>query len=206
MKEVALDKKELVLGNGSLSYDYLIMACGANHSYFGNNTWEEFAPGLKTLAQATEIRRRVLLSFEKAANENDIEIQRQLLTFVIIGGGPTGVELAGSIAEMSRQSLRRDFKNLETSRTRVILLEGSNRILGAYTKNLSYKAAVALEKLGVQVWTNAIVTKIDKKGVYIGSDEFVKTSHSTLGCGGCRVAVKQKAERAVGSGRAGDRQ
>ncbi|SMF37058.1 NAD(P)/FAD-dependent oxidoreductase [Pseudobacteriovorax antillogorgiicola] len=170
------DQKEVVTKTRSISYDYLIMACGSNHSYFGNNEWEEHAPGLKTLGQATEIRRRVLLAFEKAANEKDIEKQRQFLTFVIVGGGPTGVELAGSIAELSRLSFRRDFKNLDTSRTRVILLEGAPQILNAYPKKLSYKAALALEKLGVQVWTNAMVTKIESKGVYIGDDEFVKTS------------------------------
>ena len=168
--------KELLLGDTKLGYDFLVLACGSTHSYFGHNEWEEYAPGLKTLAQATEIRRRVLLSFEKAANETDIELQRKLLTFVIVGGGPTGVELAGSIAEMSRQSLRRDFKNLDTSRTRVILLEGSSSILSSYSKNLSYKASQALEKLGVQVWTNALVTRVSEKGVFVGDDEFVKAS------------------------------
>ncbi len=176
VQEVDLSQKTLILSKSTLKYDYLVLACGSNHSYFGNNDWEEYAPGLKTLSQATEIRRRVLLSFEKAANETDVELQRQLLTFVIVGGGPTGVELAGSIAEMSRQSLRSDFRNLDTSRTRVILLEGSSRILNTYSKQLSYKASLALEKLGVQVWTNALVTKIDHKGVYIGKDEFVKAS------------------------------
>lgn len=173
--DINREKKEVQTKTRALNYDYLVMACGSNHSYFGHNEWEEFAPGLKTLGQATEIRRRVLLAFEKAANESDPEKQRQFLTFVIIGGGPTGVELAGSIAEMSRRSLRRDFKNLDTSRTRVILLEGSAKILGAYSDKLSYKASSALERLGVQVWTNAMVTKIDRHGVYIG-EEFVKAS------------------------------
>ena len=185
---------KLVTKTRTLDYDYLILACGSNHSYFGNNKWEEFAPGLKTLGQATEIRRRVLLAFEKAANETDIQKQRQFLTFVIVGGGPTGVELAGSIAEMSRQSLRRDFKNLDTSRTRVILLEGSPRILNSYPDKLSYKAALALEKLGVQVWTSAMVTKIDGKGVYIGEDEFVKTSTVLWAAGVAASPLNKKLE------------
>jgi NADH dehydrogenase len=172
---VDLKQKQVQTSGKTLDYDYLIMACGSNHSYFGHDEWENYAPGLKTLAQATEIRRRVLLAFEKAANETDLEKQRQFLTFVIVGGGPTGVELAGSIAEMSRRSFHRDFKNLDVSRTRVILLEGSQRILNGYPQKLSYKAALDLEKLGVQVWTNALVTKVDDKGVYVG-DEFIKTS------------------------------
>ncbi|MFW7379846.1 MAG: NAD(P)/FAD-dependent oxidoreductase [Oligoflexus sp.] len=173
--EIDLQEKQVKTKSKSIAYDYLILACGSNHSYFGHDDWEEYAPGLKTLAQATEIRRRVLLAFEKAANEANVENQRQFLTFVIVGGGPTGVELAGSIAEMSRKTFLRDFKNLDVSRTRVILLEGSERILNSYPKKLSYKAAIDLEKLGVQVWTNAMVTKVVDKGVYVG-DEFIKTS------------------------------
>lgn len=175
VKEIDLKQRLVKTNTKTIPYDYLILACGSKHSYFGHDDWEEHAPGLKNLAQATEIRRRVLLAFEKAANEVDVEKQRQFLTFVVVGGGPTGVELAGSIAELSRKTFHKDFKNLDVSRTRVILLEGSDRILSTYPRRLSHKAAIDLERLGVQVWTNAMVTKVDEKGVYVG-DEFIKAS------------------------------
>ena len=175
VKKIDFDGKQVHTNGKVLDYDYLVLACGSNHSYFGHDHWENYAPGLKTLAQATEIRRRVLLAFEMAANETDVQKQRQFLTFVIVGGGPTGVELAGSIAEMSRKSFHDDFRNLDVSRARVILLEGSDRILNAYPSKLSYKAAIDLERLGVQVWTNALVTDIDETGVYVGK-EFIRTS------------------------------
>ena len=168
------DAKLVQTDSGELSYDFLILACGSTHSYFGNNKWENYAPGLKTLSQSTEIRRRVLMAFEKAASEKDIIKQRQHLTFVIVGGGPTGVELAGAIGELSRYTVHKDFKNLDTRTTRVILIEGGPRVLGMYPEHLSAKAMKNLEQLGVQVWVNA-VTKIDDNGVYMG-DEFVKAS------------------------------
>lgn len=169
------DLREVTTSGGKLSYDYLILGCGSQHSYFGHNEWENFAPGLKTLSQATEIRRRVLLAFEQAAGETSIQKRNQHLTFVIIGGGPTGVELAGAIGEMSRYTLTKDFKKLDTSRTRIILVEGMPRILMPYDEALSKKAARDLENLGVQVWTNALVTKIDESGVFIG-DERINAS------------------------------
>ena len=169
------DNKLVIMEDGEMDYDYLILACGSTHSYFGNNEWENFAPGLKTLSQSTEIRRRVLMAFEKAASEKDIAKQRQHLTFVIVGGGPTGVELAGAIGELSRYTVHKDFKNLDTRTTRVILIEGGSRVLGMYPENLSAKAMHNLEQLGVQVWVNAYVTNIDNNGVHMG-DEFVKAS------------------------------
>ena len=174
--DIDMNSQTVLTPSTAISFDYLVLACGSNHSYFGHNNWEQFAPGLKTLGQATEIRRRVLLSFEKASAETDKELQRWHLSFVIIGGGPTGVELAGSIAEISRQSIRKEFRNLDTARSRVILLEGGDRILGSYSEKLSAKAASALEKLGVQVWTQAMVTNITAKGVAVGSEEFVKAA------------------------------
>lgn len=160
----------IVSSNETLSYDYLVLACGAKHSYFGNNEWEEFAPGLKTLEQATEIRRRILLAFEDAEKESNPEKQRELLTFVIVGGGPTGVELAGAIAEISRYTLERDFRNIDPTRTRVILIEAGNRVLAGFSEKLSKKASRDLEQLGVQIWTSSRVSKVNEDNVQLGSE------------------------------------
>lgn len=171
-----LPKNQVVLQKGErLSYDYLILACGAKHSYFGKGEWEERAPGLKTLEQATEIRRRVLLSYEMAENETDFEKQKTLLTFVIVGGGPTGVELAGAIAEISRNTLEKDFRNINPANTRVLLIEAGDRVLAAFDPSLSKKAARDLEAMGVQIWTKSRVTNITEEGVALGS-EFIKAS------------------------------
>jgi len=155
---------------GVLSFDYLILACGARHSYFGHNEWEEFAPGLKTLEQATEIRRRVLTAYEIAERTTDREIQRKQLTFVVVGGGPTGVELAGAIGEMSRFTLARDFKGIDSKLARVILIEAGPRILPMFSAELTSRATRDLEHLGVQVWTSSPVTKIDVDGVQVGAE------------------------------------
>ncbi|MEJ2546029.1 MAG: FAD-dependent oxidoreductase, partial [Calditrichaceae bacterium] len=126
------ENKKVITKLGSVAYDYLILACGSKHGYFGHNEWEEYAPGLKSLEQATEIRRRVLQSYEMAEIESDAVKQKMLLTFVVVGGGPTGVELAGAIGEMSRFTLARDFKNIDPTHARVILLEAAPRILPSY--------------------------------------------------------------------------
>lgn len=153
-----------------LNYDYLILACGTQHSYFGNEEWEEFAPGLKTIEQATEIRRRVLSAFEKAEIESNPEKKKELLTFVIVGGGPTGVELAGAIGEVSRFTLSKDFRNIDPKLTRIILIEAGPRILPMYSEKLSSRATRDLEKLGVQVWTSSKVTNVDENGVDVGKE------------------------------------
>lgn len=160
--------------NEKYEYDELILACGANHSYFGHPEWEEHAPGLKTIEHATEIRRRVLVAFEEAEKEKDPEAARAWLSFVIVGGGPTGVELAGSIAELSRVTLSRDFRRISPDRARVILVEAGPRVLAAFAEESSKKALNDLERLGVQVWTNTRVTKVDTRGVELGKD-FVAT-------------------------------
>jgi len=152
-------------GGETLLFDYLIVASGANHAYFGHEQWEQFAPGLKTLEQATEIRRRILTAFEEAEMTNDPVKQRRLLTFVVIGGGPTGVELAGAIAEMSRFTLAKDFRSIDPRLSRVILLEGAPRILGAFHPELSTAAAECLTKLGVEIDTGCLVTEVDGEGV-----------------------------------------
>jgi NADH:ubiquinone reductase (H+-translocating) len=157
------------LADGQLPYDYLILATGGRTSYFGNEHWEQFAPGLKDLDDAVEIRRRVLLAFEAAERETDPERRQQLLTFVVVGGGPTGVELAGSIAELSHFVLERDFRNINPREARVILLEGGPRILPSFTPDLSDSATDQLNQLGVNVRVNTKVTNIDERGAHLGN-------------------------------------
>ena len=164
------ETKSVVTDVGEFKYDYLIVACGARHFYFGNESWEENAPGLKTIEQAVEIRRRVLTAFEKAETENDIDKKIKLLTFVIVGGGSTGVELAGALAELSRFTFAKDFRNIDPKRTRILLIEAGPRILPNFSEKLSLRANRHLEKLGVQVLTFKKVTKIDADGVNIGND------------------------------------
>jgi NADH dehydrogenase len=156
--------------DGEHAYDVLLLACGARHSYFSHPEWEEHAPGLKTLAQATEIRRRVLLAFEEAEKTTEPDRQRALLTFVVVGGGPTGVELAGAIGEMSRFTLARDFRRIDPKLSRVILVEAGPRILPAFSEKLASHAVRDLESLGVQVWTQSLVTRVDRDGVEVGKE------------------------------------
>jgi NADH dehydrogenase len=155
---------------GELSFDYLVLACGATHSYFGHADWEPYAPGLKTLEQATEIRRRVLTAFEEAERIVDRTAQERFLTFVIVGGGPTGVELAGAIAEMARFTLARDFRNINARSARVVLVEAGPRILATFTETQAARAQRDLETLGVTVRTRSAVTGIDAAGVQLGSE------------------------------------
>ncbi|MCX6128968.1 MAG: NAD(P)/FAD-dependent oxidoreductase [Proteobacteria bacterium] len=190
VNSVDLGKKQVHLDDQTHSYDYLILACGAKHSYFGKNEWETNAPGLKTLEQATEIRRRILMAFEMAEQITDTEQQKKYQTFIIVGGGPTGVEMAGSIAELSRHTFAKDFKNFNPSRTRVILIETGQRILASFAPSLSEKAAEDLEKLGVQVWTNSKVTDITPAGVFMGS-EFVAASTVIWAAGVAPTGINQ---------------
>jgi len=157
-------------GESELRYDYLIVATGAAHAYFGHPEWAQRAPGLKTLDDALEIRREVLLAFEAAERETDASLQRRLLTFVIVGGGPTGVELAGALAEIARQSLRKDFRTIRPESARILLLEGSPAILGTFPPRLQERARRSLERLGVEVRTGAIVTTVDQEGVKVGEE------------------------------------
>jgi NADH dehydrogenase len=168
--DVDFDKKEVVADFATFPYDYLILACGSLHAYFGHDEWEEHAPGLKTIEQATEIRRRILQSFEEAERTQDVQQRRRLLTFVVVGGGPTGVELAGAIGEMSRFTLSRDFRQIDPKLARVILVEAGDRILSAFPPKLSSRAARDLESLGVQVWRHSTVTGVDAGGVQIGNE------------------------------------
>jgi NADH dehydrogenase len=162
MKEVRL------VDGGTLPYDWLILATGARHAYFGHNNWEQFAPGLKTLEDATDIRRRLLLAFERAERETDPERRKALLTFVIIGGGPTGVELAGAIIELANSALSEEYRSIHVGDARVILIEAADRVLLNFKPELSAYAQRALEGLGVQVLLKAPVTAIDANGVVYG--------------------------------------
>ncbi|MBC8070164.1 MAG: NAD(P)/FAD-dependent oxidoreductase [Deltaproteobacteria bacterium] len=173
--DVDIEKRVVHADTGRIPYDYLVLACGATHSYFGHDEWEEHAPGLKTLEQATEIRRRVLTAFELAELENEPGRRRELLTFVIVGGGPTGVELAGALGELSRHTLSNDFRKVDPSGTRVILIEGGPRILSMFEPELSRSAARSLEELGVTIWTDTSVTHIDGHGVRAG-EEYVRAA------------------------------
>ena len=170
LQQVHPDKQQLETTFGELSYDYLLLACGAMHSYFGNNQWEEFAPGLKSIEQATEIRKRVLEAFERAELAKDADERRREMTFIVVGGGPTGVELAGAIGEMTRFTLAKDFRNIDSKLSRIILIEAGQRVLPMFDERLSSHATRDLEQLGVQVWTNSRVTKIDDKGVDVSDD------------------------------------
>ncbi|HTO99490.1 MAG TPA: NAD(P)/FAD-dependent oxidoreductase [Myxococcales bacterium] len=171
VETVDLPGKTLSVASGPvLAWDYLILACGAQHSYFGHPQWEDSAPGLKTLEQATEIRRRILSAFESAENSADPQAQRDLLTFVVVGGGPTGVELAGAIADISRTVLVRDFRNIDPRSARVLLLEAGPRVLPAFAEPLSRHAEDDLRALGVEVRTDAAVTGIDPQGVSLGGE------------------------------------
>ena len=166
--------KRLSLREGSgLEYDYLIVGSGARTNYFGHDDWATHAPGLKDLDDAVEIRRRVLLAFEAAEREDDELRRRELLTFIVIGGGPTGVELAGAIAELAAFVLNRDFRRIRSDMTRVLLLEGGPRILASFDASLSEEAERALRKMGVEVRTGALVTSIDARGLVIGEQDDV---------------------------------
>ncbi len=154
------EQHKVILVDGELSYDSLIIATGVSHHYFGHDEWARWAPGLKTIEDATEIRRRVLLAFEAAEREPDPEKQRAWLTFVIVGGGPTGVELAGALAELAHKTLKNDFRTIDPTQTKVLLVEGVERVLPPYPAELSAKAEQSLTRLGVTVQTKTVVTDI----------------------------------------------
>jgi NADH dehydrogenase len=165
--EIFPDENRVVCKSETITYDYLILACGAAHSYFGHNEWEEFAPGLKTLEQATEIRRRVLTAFEEAEKESDPAKRDAWLTFSIVGGGPTGVELAGAIAELAKRTVRNEFSNIDASQSKIYLIEAGPRVLAQFEESLSKDATKDLEHLGVQVKTSTRVTELTANDVKI---------------------------------------
>jgi len=178
VKSVNVEARTVNTGEREIGYDYLILATGARHSYFGHDEWEKFAPGLKSLEDAIEIRRRLLLAFEYAEKITDEAAKKAAMTFVIIGGGPTGVEMAGAIAEIARYTLAKDFKHIEPSSARVVLVEGDKRVISAFPEDLSAKALEQLKELGVEVHTGIHATNLSEAGVQVG-DEFIP----------CRVKV-----------------
>ncbi len=165
--DIDVINRRVVLSDGEVSYDILIVAAGARHHYFGNEQWEKLAPGLKTIEDATDIRRRILLAFEAAERESDSEKLRAWLTFVIVGAGPTGVELAGALSEIANDTLKHDFRTINPAEATILLLEAANRVLPPYPPNLSASAKASLARLGVAVRTGVVVTGIEPDAVTI---------------------------------------
>jgi NADH:ubiquinone reductase (H+-translocating) len=168
------EAQKVILGGEAIPYDTLIVATGAKHSYFGKDDWEEFAPGLKTVEDAIEMRRRIFMAFEAAEKETDPEVRRAWLTFVVVGGGPTGVELAGAIAELAYHTMKEDFRNIDTSEAKVLLLEGMDRILPPFAPELSAAAEKSLTKLGVTIQIKTMVTNIEDDIVTIKQGENIE--------------------------------
>jgi NADH dehydrogenase len=167
---VDVARRHLIVSGGRVPYDYLVLAAGATHAYFGHDDWAAVAPGLKSIEDATELRRRILLAFETAEYEGSEEARRAALSFGIVGAGPTGVELAGAIKEIAGQTLPRDYKHIDTRTTRVVLLEGGERVLPAFPPASSARAQRALERMGVEVRLRSVVTGITPEGVHVGAE------------------------------------
>src|SRR5213595_3086115 len=170
VQSVNVDAKKVKTVDMEIDYDYLILATGARHSYFGHDAWEKLAPGLKSLEDAIELRRRILMAFEYAEKITDEEARRAAMNFVVIGGGPTGVEMAGAIAEISRHTLAKDFRHIDPSQARVILIEGEPRLLAAYPEDLSASAKKQLMDLGVEVRTSSRATNLTEAGVQVDGE------------------------------------
>ena len=180
---VDTEHKRVILGDSEpVSYDWLVLATGARHSYFGRDDWAPFAPGIKTIEDATAVRRKVLMAMERAETETDPVKRHALLTFVIIGGGPTGVEMAGAIAELARQSVSKDFRSITPHCAKIILIEGGDRLLASFPKTLSAKAKTAIEQLGVEVRLGQQVVSVGKMGVMVG-EEFIAASTAIWAAG-----------------------
>jgi NADH:ubiquinone reductase (H+-translocating) len=163
--------RRVILSDGEIPYDSLVVALGSSHHYFGKDGWSRLAPGLKTIEDAIEIRRRILIAFERAERESDPTKIRTLLTFVVVGGGPTGVELAGAVAEIARDTLAHEFRSIDPSHARILLLEGSQHVLSAYPPDLSQKAILSLQRLGVEVRVGTNVTEIQPDAVMVRAGE-----------------------------------
>jgi NADH:ubiquinone reductase (H+-translocating) len=169
---VDVTRKEVIADGRRVGYDYLVLATGARHAYFGHDDWAAFAPGLKTIDDATYLRRRILLAFERAENETDVDERRRLMTFVVVGGGPTGVEMAGAIAELAKRALASDFQSIDPQCASIVLIEGAQRLLTPFDPSLSHAARRSLKELGVDVRLGAAVTDCSCEGVRLG-DEFI---------------------------------
>lgn len=186
VERVDLANNHVFVQGEAVAYDYLVLAAGATHSYFGNDQWEKDAPGLKTIDDATEIRRRFLMAFEAAEVETDPEAVRACLTFIVVGAGPTGVEMAGAMAEIAHKIIPPDFRHVDTTTARIILIEGGDRVLQAMPEACSRDAQRQLEHLGVEVRLNTLVTDIRDDGVQCG-DEYV-ASHNIIWAAGVKAS------------------
>jgi NADH dehydrogenase len=187
VQRLDVEKKRIFADGRHIDYDYLILATGMSHAYFGNDGWAAHAPGLKTIGEALDIRRRILRAFEAAEMETSAEARRALTTFVVVGGGPTGVELAGALAEIAGRTLARDFRRFDPRTTRVVLIEAGPRILSAFAEDLSAKAKVQLEALGVEVRTGTIVTDLGPDFVELGSETIA--TQTVLWAAGVRASA-----------------
>src|SRR5579871_2964991 len=172
---VDLQARRVSFQDVAIPYDYLVVATGARHAYFGHPEWEPLAPGLKTIEDALEIRRRVLLAFELAERQAAAGEKDSPLNFVVVGGGPTGVELAGTLAEISRHALANEFRSIDPSRTHILLIEGGPRVLPAYAEDLSRSAEEQLRHLGVEVRTSTMVTQVEAGAVHLGKTKLPAT-------------------------------
>ena len=188
---VDFKEKHVVLKSKKINYDYLVLACGSSNQYFKNDHWAPYAPGLKSIENALQIRQKVLSAFERASSSSSPEERRKHLTFVVIGGGPTGVELAGALGEITRYSLAREFSSIDPTSSRIILIEGGKRILSSYPEDLSKKAGRALEELGVQIWTNCLVSDIEQDSVRVGH-EHLATSNCIWAAGVGPATINKK--------------
>jgi NADH:ubiquinone reductase (H+-translocating) len=170
VQSVDVNARKVKMVDGELDYDYLIIATGARHSYFGHSEWEKLAPGLKSLEDAIEIRRRILMAFEYAEKISDEAARKAAMTFVIVGGGPTGVEMAGAIAEIARYTLAKNFRHIDPSQARVILVEGESKVLASFPEDLRDKATKQLVDLGVEVRTGTHATNLSEQGLQVGNE------------------------------------
>ncbi len=183
-------RKVITLSGREIDYDYLVVATGATHNYFGNDHWHKLAPGLKRIEDATEIRRRILLAFERAEMEEDAERSRALMTFVIVGGGPTGVEMAGAVAELARFTLARDFRRIRPENARIILVDANDRVLRPFQEKLSVRAQQSLESMGVELLLRSRVDAIDERGVQIGEQRI--DTDTVIWCAGVTASPAGK--------------
>jgi len=190
--DLKLAEKTVILEKNTLSYDYLVLALGGATSYFGHPEWEQFAPGLKSLDDALRIRRHILLAFEKAENETDPKVRDRLMTIVVVGGGPTGVELAGAFAELARYVLRRDFRRIDPGKARVVLIEASPRVLSHLSPGLSAKAQRKLDRLGVEIQTSTKVKNISQGRVELENSEVIAAENIIWAAGVSASPLTQK--------------
>ena len=199
---IDVTRKEVIADGRRIAYDYLVLATGARHAYFGHNDWAAFAPGLKTIDDATYLRRRILLAFERAENETDVDERRRLMTFVVVGGGPTGVEMAGAIAELAKRALASDFQSIDPQCARIVLIEGAQRVLTPFDPSLSHAARRSLEQLGVEVRLGAgryrlqLRRRTARRRIY-------SNAHHHLGCWRYGIAGRPLARRRQSTAPAG---